>query len=213
MNLVMSISRPGARAQLRPEDRRGHARRGAREPGGDRGLPRERPMPLLELANVEARYGPIRALHGVSLTVDEGEVVALLGANGAGKTTTLRAVSGLRAQVRRRRVRRALDRASARPRRRAARRRARPRGPRPLRRADGLGQPAHGRVRPRRAEDAQDGGAARARLLPLARGAARTSRRARSAAASSRCSRSRARSSRARGCSCSTSRRSGSRRR
>jgi branched-chain amino acid transport system ATP-binding protein len=51
-------------------------------------------MPLLELQNVTARYGPIRALHGVSLTVDEGEVVALLGANGAGKTTTLRAVSG-----------------------------------------------------------------------------------------------------------------------
>ena len=51
--------------------------------------------PLLELRHVEARYGPIKALHGVSLTVDEGQVVALLGANGAGKTTTLRAVSGL----------------------------------------------------------------------------------------------------------------------
>ena len=51
-------------------------------------------MPLLELRNVEARYGPIRALHGVSLTVNEGEVVSLLGANGAGKTTTLRAISG-----------------------------------------------------------------------------------------------------------------------
>jgi branched-chain amino acid transport system ATP-binding protein len=51
-------------------------------------------MPLLELRDVSARYGPIRALHGVSLTVDEGEVVALLGANGAGKTTTLRAISG-----------------------------------------------------------------------------------------------------------------------
>jgi branched-chain amino acid transport system ATP-binding protein len=51
-------------------------------------------MPLLELRDVTARYGPIRALHGVTLTVDEGEVVALLGANGAGKTTTLRAISG-----------------------------------------------------------------------------------------------------------------------
>ena len=51
-------------------------------------------MALLELDGVEARYGPVLALHGVSLTVDEGEVVALLGANGAGKTTTLRAVSG-----------------------------------------------------------------------------------------------------------------------
>ena len=51
-------------------------------------------MPLLELRNVEARYGPIRALHGISLAVNEGEVVSLLGANGAGKTTTLRAISG-----------------------------------------------------------------------------------------------------------------------
>jgi branched-chain amino acid transport system ATP-binding protein len=52
-------------------------------------------MPLLELRDVRARYGPIRALHGVSLTVNEGEVVALLGANGAGKTTTLRSVSNM----------------------------------------------------------------------------------------------------------------------
>jgi branched-chain amino acid transport system ATP-binding protein len=50
--------------------------------------------PLLELDEVSARYGQIVALHGVSLTVAAGEIVALLGANGAGKTTTLRAVSG-----------------------------------------------------------------------------------------------------------------------
>jgi branched-chain amino acid transport system ATP-binding protein len=49
---------------------------------------------LLELEEVTAHYGPVTALHGISLRVDEGEAVAVLGANGAGKTTTLRAVSG-----------------------------------------------------------------------------------------------------------------------
>src|SRR5688572_31345264 len=51
-------------------------------------------MALLELTDVEARYGPVRALHGVSLAVAEGQIVTVLGANGAGKTTTLRAISG-----------------------------------------------------------------------------------------------------------------------
>ena len=51
-------------------------------------------MSLLELRDVEARYGEVRALHGVSLTIDDGDFVAILGANGAGKTTTLRAISG-----------------------------------------------------------------------------------------------------------------------
>ncbi|MFC4006983.1 ABC transporter ATP-binding protein [Nonomuraea purpurea] len=50
---------------------------------------------LLELRDVHARYGSLRALHGIDLQVAEGETVALLGANGAGKTTTLRCVSGL----------------------------------------------------------------------------------------------------------------------
>ena len=51
-------------------------------------------MALLELDGVTAEYGPIKALHGVTLSVEPGEIVALLGANGAGKTTTLRAISG-----------------------------------------------------------------------------------------------------------------------
>ena len=52
-------------------------------------------MSLLELKDVHSYYGNIHALMGVSLTVDEGEIVALIGANGAGKTTTLRSISGL----------------------------------------------------------------------------------------------------------------------
>ncbi|MBT8227395.1 MAG: ABC transporter ATP-binding protein [Dactylosporangium sp.] len=51
---------------------------------------------LLELADVSLCYGRIRALHGISLIVEEGEIVALIGANGAGKSTTMRAISGLR---------------------------------------------------------------------------------------------------------------------
>ena len=51
-------------------------------------------MPLLELRDVVARYGPVTALHGISLEVEEGEIAAVLGANGAGKSTALRAISG-----------------------------------------------------------------------------------------------------------------------
>jgi len=51
---------------------------------------------LLELTDVKVSYGRIEALHGISLHVNEGEVVALIGANGAGKTTTMRAISGIR---------------------------------------------------------------------------------------------------------------------
>jgi len=50
---------------------------------------------VLDLTDVHVRYGNIRALQGVSLSVDEGELVALIGSNGAGKSTTLRTISGL----------------------------------------------------------------------------------------------------------------------
>jgi len=52
-------------------------------------------MPLLELKNVASYYGSVQALRRVSLRVEQGEVVTLLGANGAGKSTTLRTISGL----------------------------------------------------------------------------------------------------------------------
>jgi len=52
-------------------------------------------MPMLELENIHTYYGNIHALKGISLTVDQGEIVTLIGANGAGKSTTLRTITGL----------------------------------------------------------------------------------------------------------------------
>jgi branched-chain amino acid transport system ATP-binding protein len=52
-------------------------------------------MALLEIEGVDAFYGRIQALRGVTITVEKGEIVALIGSNGAGKTTTLRTISGL----------------------------------------------------------------------------------------------------------------------
>jgi len=52
-------------------------------------------MALLEISDLGVRYGEIEALRGVSFSIEEGSVVALLGSNGAGKSTTLRAISGL----------------------------------------------------------------------------------------------------------------------
>jgi branched-chain amino acid transport system ATP-binding protein len=51
---------------------------------------------LLEMENVTVAYGRIEVLHQISIGIDEGEIVALIGANGAGKTTTMRAISGIR---------------------------------------------------------------------------------------------------------------------
>ena len=52
-------------------------------------------MPLLSIESLTVKYGAIQALHGISIAVEPGEIVTLIGANGAGKSTTLRAVSGL----------------------------------------------------------------------------------------------------------------------
>ncbi|KIG01928.1 ABC transporter [Caballeronia concitans] len=57
-------------------------------------------MPMLELSHIESHYGRVQALHDISLHVEQGEIVALLGANGAGKSTVLRNVSGLVAPTR-----------------------------------------------------------------------------------------------------------------
>ncbi len=57
--------------------------------------PEPAPAPLLEVEEMTVNYGRIEALHGISLSVGQGELVTLLGANGAGKTTTMRALSGL----------------------------------------------------------------------------------------------------------------------
>ncbi len=53
-------------------------------------------MPLLEIKDMAVAYGRIEALHGISISVEKGELVTLIGANGAGKTTTMRAISGVR---------------------------------------------------------------------------------------------------------------------
>ncbi|MCI0344704.1 MAG: ATP-binding cassette domain-containing protein, partial [Chloroflexi bacterium] len=55
---------------------------------------------MLEVDGIDVHYGPVQALFGVGLRVEDGEMVALLGANGAGKTTTLRTISGLIAPTR-----------------------------------------------------------------------------------------------------------------
>ena len=52
-------------------------------------------MAMLEIDNIHSYYGSIHALKGISLTVEKGEIVTLIGANGAGKSTTLRTISGL----------------------------------------------------------------------------------------------------------------------
>ena len=81
----------------------GSAGRDPRQPSRRRGLPRhvhDRGSGLvLDVHDAVVRYGSIEALHGISFSIEQGEIVTLLGANGAGKSTTLRMLSGLRAPV------------------------------------------------------------------------------------------------------------------
>src|SRR5690606_36440782 len=87
--------------ELRQEDRPGLAGRGPGRPGSDRGLPGGvRMTARLELDEVVIAYGATEVVHSISLRVDEGEMVALLGANGAGKTSTLRAISNIGVRIR-----------------------------------------------------------------------------------------------------------------
>ncbi len=55
---------------------------------------------MLEVKDLHVNYGAVHALNGISLHVDDGEIVSLIGANGAGKTTTLRTITGLESCVR-----------------------------------------------------------------------------------------------------------------
>jgi branched-chain amino acid transport system ATP-binding protein len=97
--------RPRDRLQPGPCDRRGRAARGDDPPRGDRGLSRTQhdaraeraklDVTRLVVQGLEVRYGDLVGVSSVSLAVEAGSVVALLGANGAGKTTTLNAIAGL----------------------------------------------------------------------------------------------------------------------
>ena len=152
---------------------------------------------MLELVDLDVRYGSVAAVRGLSLHVDRGEIVGLIGPNGAGKSTTLHAIMGMvpthsgRDPPRRR----APPRQGARD-RRALRHRARARGPADLRGADGRGEPPARSVRA--ATSALERATTSSRCTRSSRSSRSTAaaRRVRSRAASSSSSRSAARSSR-----------------
>ena len=93
--------RPRRRPRPWRQDHRGHVRAGRQSPGGRRGIPGPRSrgagrgLMLLELDNVTTYYGQMRILEGMSLAVDAGELVCLLGGNASGKSTTLKTILGI----------------------------------------------------------------------------------------------------------------------
>ena len=124
-----------------------------------------------------ARYGQVTALHGVSLSVGEGEAVAVLGANGAGKTTTLRAISGaVRRSGRIAFAGQSIARSSPEATARAGIAHV-PEGPGHADRPDRAREPPSRRLHPPRPRGDQGGRGARARLLPAPARAARPARR------------------------------------
>ena len=142
--------RPDRGAGVRQEDRRRAARRRSatirRSSPPTWGCPT---MPLLEINDMTVAYGRIEALHGISLSVEEGELVTLIGANGAGKTTTMRAISGIRPLTRGSdHLRRPGHHQDEGPPAGDRRHRAGAGGPRRLPGDDGPGEPGHGPLRP-----------------------------------------------------------------
>ena len=95
IDIIMSVSDRISVMHFGSAHRRGHARGDPAQRGSAPRLPRRDRGMILELQNIDAFYGLGHILHGLSLSVGEGEVVALLGRNGAGKTTTLRCITGL----------------------------------------------------------------------------------------------------------------------
>ena len=130
---------------------------------------------LLELDDLHVYYGNIQALKGVSLTVNRGEIVTLIGSNGAGKSTTLRAISGTH-KPRTGTVKLAgqRDPAPAGARDRDLRHRPLARGAQGVQPHDGLREPPDGGLQPSRPEDRRR---RRARLRPLPAAARATRRR------------------------------------